>query len=423
MNIRSFTVGAALTLDELGRATLINRLGHFAAAGRATLEAAGFTLQSTRLSTQPVDLWLSLNQDMARTAAAVSSLSAQCKGARIDYCSLGTLQASDDWGSARELAEAIPSILKANDNLFASLQVGSVTSAGAVINLEAVKVAVRIILYLAHNTPDGFGNLRFAAAANCPPHVPFFPASYYAESNSNNGNPEFGLALEAADLAVRAFTDARTLDEARENLLGLLVEEAGRAGEVCAVIEAQHGYSFTGMDISMAPYPSQERSIAHALELVMGGDPLGGPGTLAAATFITGVLKDLRSRLPTIGYSGLMLPVLEDQTLADRAGEGLVTLDTLLLMSSVCGLGLDTIPLPGDISENVLASIILDTASLALRLDKPLTARLLPVPGKIAGEQAEWPDFPYFARGRVMNVPVGGSAQSLLLKGRSLRVV
>jgi uncharacterized protein (UPF0210 family) len=99
-----------------------------------------------------------------------------------------------------------------------------------------------------------------------------------------------------------------------------------------------------------------------------------------------------------------MLPVLEDQTLADSAAQGRVTLDTLLLLSAVCGLGLDTVPLPGDITLEELKRVILDMASLAVRLDKPLTARLLPVPGKVAGDPAEWPAFPYFARGRVMSI-------------------
>jgi uncharacterized protein (UPF0210 family) len=151
----------------------------------------------------------------------------------------------------------------------------------------------------------------------------------------------------------------------------------------------------------MAPYPAPERSIAHAIEMVS-GVPFGGAGTLAAAAFVTGTLREARDLLPTVGYSGLMLPVLEDQTLADSVADRRVTLDTLLLLSAVCGLGLDTIPLPGNVTTEELERIILDMASLAVRLDKPLTARLLPVPGKSAGDPVEWPDFHYFTKGRVM---------------------
>lgn len=397
MNIRSLTIGAELPTDEAARAILISRLADFARIGRAALEAGGFTVQYVRLSTQPLNEWLVPGENLAQRAAEVGKA---CARAGIDYCSFGTLQAQA--GTTPELQalwDTIPDMLIAADNCFASIQVGTRETAG--INLEAVQASARIIKALSERTEDGFGNLRFAAAANCPPHVPFFPASYYMPDERNSGAPEFGIALEAADIAVQAFRGATHHEEARSNLLAMLTDQAERVAQICARLSADSAYAFTGLDISMAPYPEQERSIAHALELVSGA-PLGGPGTLAAATFFTGALKEARSRLPTTGYSGLMLPALEDQTLADRAAEGLVTVETLLLLSAVCGLGLDTVPLPGEISERALGRIILDMAALAVRLDKPLTARLFPVPGKQAGEPAEWPHFPYFAKGKVM---------------------
>jgi len=403
------TIGAALPRDEAARASLIARLGEFARAGRAALEAAGFTVQTTRLATQPAERWLSVDDN---PLAVVSELYKLCEREGMDYCSLGTIQVRRGDAASLALIDALPPLILGVQNVFASVQVGNAESGGA--SLDAIRAAAACIKALAAGTPDGFGNLRFAAAANCPPHVPFFPASYYDEDERNAGGPEFGLALEAADVAVHAFSSAHSHEEARENLLGLLVEQGERAAQVCAGLGADHNYAFTGLDISMAPFPEPERSIARALEMLSGA-PLGTPGTLAAAAFFTGVLKEARRRLPTTGYSGLMLPALEDQTLAQRATEGLVTLDTLLLTSAVCGLGLDTVPLPGDISLHTLEKVILDMASLAIRLDKPLTARLLPVPGKRAGDPAEWPDYPYFARGRVMDVrDVGGEG---LIKG------
>ncbi len=392
-----------MPVDAEERRALIERLGAFAGTGKAALEAAGFTVQTTRLSTQPVERWLTPGDGVQAAVAEVGKL---CAESGLDYCSLGTIQSVSDVddGVVTALMDALPGLLLAVENLFGSIQVGGRRDGSGVISLEAVRAAARAIRALADGTPDGFGNLRFAAACNCPPHVPFFPASYYIEDERNSSGPEFGIALEAADLAVRAFEGARSHEEARGNLLALLADEGGRVAETCAAFGADAGYTFTGLDISMAPYPSADRSIGRALELVAGG-PLGGPGTVAAAAFVTSVLKDARALVPTIGYSGLMLPALEDQTLADRAGEGLVTLDTLLLMSAVCGLGLDTIPLAGDMSLKQLERVILDMATLAVKLDKPLTARLLPVPGKAAGDPAQWPDFPYFAKGRVMGVP------------------
>lgn len=92
------------------------------------------------------------------------------------------------------------------------------------------------------------------------------------------------------------------------------------------------------------------------------------------------------------GYSGLMLPVLEDPVLAARAAEGRFTVRELLLYSSVCGTGLDVIPVPGDSSAAELAALIRDVAALSVKLHKPLSARLFPIPGKKAGDTARFND-------------------------------
>lgn len=408
--------------DEEARASLIGWLGSFAQAGRAALEASGFTVQTTRLATQPLELWLEPGEAATST---VGRLSQECARAKIDYCSLGTIQAALDHDERLlALLDMLPALLKSEESLFASVQVGArgrMEGEVGGINLDALRASARIIRRLASETKDGFGNLRFAAASNCPPHIPFFPASYYVEDQHNRGEPEFGLALEAAGLAVKAFSEAQTLEQARQNLLALLREQASKAAEACMAIGSEYGYTFTGLDISMAPYPDPDHSIARALEMLSGA-PLGSSGSLSAAAFFTDILKEARKQLPTVGYSGLMLPAMEDQTLADRAGEGLVTIDTLLLLSAVCGLGLDTVPLPGDVAQEQLERIILDMAALAIKLDKPLTARLLPVPGKGPGEPAAWPDFPFFAQGRVMNLPGNGLAGQGLFSGNEMRL-
>jgi len=91
-----------------------------------------------------------------------------------------------------------------------------------------------------------------------------------------------------------------------------------------------------------------------------------------------------------IGYSGLMVPVLEDNVLAKRWSEGSYNADSLLAYSAVCAGGLDTIPLPGDISEERIGRILGDVATLAFKWHKPLAARLLPAPGRKAGERTEF---------------------------------
>jgi uncharacterized protein (UPF0210 family) len=117
--------------------------------------------------------------------------------------------------------------------------------------------------------------------------------------------------------------------------------------------------------------------------------------------------------------------VLEDSVLAKRAAEGILTIKDLLLYSAVCGTGLDTVPLPGDTTAEQIAPLLLDLSALALRLDKPLTARLMPIPGKQAGGATGF-DFAFFANSRVMsldsenlNDPLA-SSESFELRPRSV---
>ena len=139
-----------------------------------------------------------------------------------------------------------------------------------------------------------------------------------------------------------------------------------------------------------------------------------GLATLFAAAVVTRAIR--RTRVKRCGFSGLMLPLLEDSVLARRAQERPSSLHELLLYSAVCGTGLDTLPLPGDISESELAGIYLDVAALSVALQrKPLTARLLPVPGAVAGDPTRFA-FDYFSTSRVLTV-AGAGATGILERG------
>jgi len=122
---------------------------------------------------------------------------------------------------------------------------------------------------------------------------------------------------------------------------------------------------------------------------------------LAIAGLVTTVLKSLK--IKGCGYSGLMLPILEDFGLAKRTNAGLFNIDNILAYSSICGTGLDCIPLPGDISLKKISAILLDVASLSIKLNKPLSARLLPVPNKKAGQMTNFKS-PYLIDCRIIGV-------------------
>jgi hypothetical protein len=359
-------------LDGAGRALAVVKQalvddGHLVQTTRLALPALAATVAGAR-----------------QVGALAHALDKACGDRQIDYATIGVVRSTDP----AAFFDAIPDALGSTARIFAS---ALIAERGVGLSVPAVRHSARIIRRATALTADGFGNLRFAALANVPPGVPFLPAAYHA-----GGDPILAIGVEGAELAVAAFEQAASLQEGREILKAAIEREAARIASVAG--QAAGGVRMTGVDFSMAPYPTAARSIATVLERITGGR-VGEHATLGASAFLADSID--RASFARAGYSGMFLPVFEDAVLAARAAEGLFTVNDLLLWSSVCGTGLDTVPLAGDIDEESLAAILLDVGALALRLDKPLTARLMPIPGKHAGDPIAF-DFPYFAPTRVL---------------------
>jgi uncharacterized protein (UPF0210 family) len=420
MKIRALTFGAGLHERE-PRGALIATLGHAAGAARAAYADAGLEVQTVRLATPPLPQLLAAPGGAANPVRLAQDLEASCQEAGIGFCALGPVPA-ERAGASLSLIPRLPDVIAATTNVFASVQVGMAErnpdgSLTGYVNLGAVQRAAEAVRAISQGTPDGLGNMRFAALANCPPHIPFFPAAYYLPDADSR--PTLSLAIEAADLALAAFAAADTLAAAHDNLVRALEEASSRICPIAARIAGEYRLRFAGLDLSLAPTPGPEQSIGRAFERLAGA-PFGTGGTLAMAAFFTGALR--AAQVPRTGFSGLMLPVLEDDVLAASAAAGTIDVHSLLLYSTVCGLGLDTVPLPGAVTTAQLAGLITDMAALAVRLDKPLTARLMPVPGKAAGEAVEW-DFFSVGKGRVMAVRPhqgGGLLDAALQAGEML---
>jgi uncharacterized protein (UPF0210 family) len=358
--------------------------GHAASEVKSALTEAGYTVQSVRLAISPFPRVI--NGDPARLKQLALDLEAACFVHKIDYAALGPARPSD--GAA--MYQAIPAALEAAEHVFASAIIAD--PAGG-LNLPAVRWTAEVIQQCATIQANGFANLRFTALANVPAGSPFFPAAYH-----DGGQPVFSLGVEAAELAVTACAEATSLADARLRLVRAVEDHAQRLAKAAKRPGGIRGLRFGGIDFTLAPFPEAARSLGSAMERLT-GHPMGGHGTLAAAAFLADALD--RARIPSVGFSGLFLPVLEDSVLAARAAEGRLTVNDLLLYCSVCGAGLDTVPLPGAIDRETLGGILLDVGALSLRLNKPLTARLMPIPGKRAGDDIHF-DFPYFADSRVL---------------------
>ncbi len=398
MKIRSITffLDPHYPLDEQS----LKVSADFIRIARPAFVAAGYEVQSARMATVPFPRLLSERAPGA-LARLAQELEAAAQDAGYAYLSVGPALPGEEI-----CYELIPEGVAATQSAFFS---GMMTTPESKVSVAAVRKCAEVIQKVSLISPDGFGNLRFAALANVPAGSAFFPAAYH-----QGGEPLFALATEAADLAVTAFTGAASLEEGRKTMVNAIEAHARKLSEVSQAVEQQSGVKFGGIDFSLAPFPAEELSIGTAFER-LGVPGVGKHGSLAAAAILADTVD--QADFYRAGFSGLMLPVLEDSTLARQAADGVLGVKDLLLYSAVCGTGLDTIPLPGDTSIEQLTAILLDLASLALRLDKPLTARLLPIPGKSAGELTGF-DFAFFANSKVM--PLEARPLEGLLAGNEL---
>ena len=380
MKIRSITYfcNPKFPLEEKA----IQAAGTFLANAKSAYEVAGYEVQTVRLVVIPFPKLLG-EENINKLPELTGHIGHIAQELKIGYVSLGPA-----------LPEMPRSYEVISDAVFVSKNVffsGVMADKTRGLDLAAIRACADVIVKCAPIEPNGFANLQFAALANVPAGTPFFPAAYH-----DNDKPYFGIATESANLAVQAFENAKTIEEGRNNLVAEIEKHGKKLAEIAKTLKVK----FYGIDFSLAPFPDDAHSLGNAVEK-MGIPKIGLHGSLAAAAILTEAVD--RANFPHTGFSGFMQPVLEDSVLAKRAAEGTLTIKDALLYSVVCGTGLDTVPLPGDTTSEQLVPLLLDLSALALRLDKPLTARLIPIPGKKAGDETNF-DFSFFAQSKIMRL-------------------
>ena len=336
----------------------------------------GYEVQTVRLSTRPVldDL---AGWSPERLLRYAQELQRMLDDAGLSFCSLGPAQAARP-DFPLERVDLVADMLAATTAVNMTVQLATSEHAP---RLEAVLRCARVMKRLAEETPEGFGNFRFAALAYVKPGCPFFPSAYHDGPTSLSlGNQSVGV-VEKSLSPLRKANQPVDLEVASRHIRNALVENLTTVVALGQQYAMDQDMVFGGIDLS--PAPLGDDSIAGVLEM-FGYGHIGAPGTVAVAAALTHALKN--TGFPTCGYCGVMLPVLEDAVLGKRWREGLLHVHQLLLYSAVCGTGLDTIPLAGNTHEEEIARLLLDVATLAARLQKQLSARLFPVPGKQAGE-------------------------------------
>jgi len=342
----------------------------FLRRAKDTFEKAGYQVQTIRITTEPLVQYL---RSRYTNLTFFKSLDELAKKERFLF-NIGplTLKEPSDIGKV-ELLSQILSATRANASLVVADENG--------VHWNAVRVAAQIIKYVENHSPNGANNFDFAAVAMVPPNTPFFPGS-----NHDGPGHQFSVGWEAGNFVTDVLKEAKRDWPRAKTSLSEAFEQQGRFVDVIATqLEKDSGWKYMGLDPT--PAPNSDSSIGAAIEELTGAK-FGSSGTLSAAALITEAERSITAK--RVGYSGLMLPVLEDPVLAQRWAEGTYDLDSLLAYSAVCGTGLDAIPLPGDVSREQLERIIGDMASLAFKWKKPLTARLIPAPGKRAGDRTDF---------------------------------
>ncbi|QIR77009.1 DUF711 family protein [Sulfurospirillum diekertiae] len=345
----------------------------------------GYHVQSIRIVTNPFGEYLHTSsyhavlKDMQALATVLKSPS--MPKIRIRFA-IGEAKTEEEIALLPEMIKAFGDICNACVNI-------SVDELG-IVDRDLTLCCAKAVEEIGHITPRGEGNFNFTINYNCKSHIPYFPASYH---NSHDENC-FALGLETPDLLVEALKSLKK--EKNHNLKmqkSYAIMRDALQYHITEILDITHAYAhpyktnFAGIDTSAAP----SKNCASMVDVykLLGVPFFGAAGTLEASALLTKVFKAQKG-CELIGFSGLMLAVVEDQGLADATTRHEFDIRALLQYSAVCGIGLDTVPIEGDTSVEKIAAICADTGTLAFRLNKPLTVRLFPVPNLKAGDRTQF---------------------------------
>lgn len=383
--IRAVTV--FIDVDSSNYAAKIEDAQKFLAVAKAAFNRAGFEGAGGRITTQPFPVYTHGLKREDALGLIRKMREAASKGSSALDIGPAMMHDNDDTGPVALLTDILSANLGVNANLVVADEQG--------IHWRGVNEAAKLIKTVSQRSPHGDGNFSFGAIAMVKPYGPYYPGSYHLGPGH-----AFAVAMEGASVVADVFAHYHDPVEAERQLSKVFGQYTKQAEAVALQLALSTKWTYEGIDAT--PAPLGDRSIAEAIEAFTGA-PFGSNGTLTASRIITRAVQS--TTVKRTGYSGLMIPVLEDNLMARRWAEGTFNLDSMLAYSAVCAAGLDTVPLPGDATEQQIASILGDLASLAYKWDKPLAARLLPAPGKKPGERTEFTESDFLKNTLVQPLP------------------
>lgn len=251
------------------------------------------------------------------------------------------------------------------------------------INNYAVKKSSEIIKKSSFLSENGIDNFRLGVSLNIKPNTPFFPFSY------SNKVDSFSIALETTKELNNIIDDKFDNDyiKLKEDIIKEFSNDLTLINNTSSKVANELNMTYNGLDLSLSPYPDEDISVIEILNK-LGIDNFGSNGTQFLTSYLTSILKELiaTTEVKTVGFNGVMYSLLEDKLMCKSHNDGNFSIDSIILYSTVCGCGLDMVPLPHDILEEEIASMVLDVATTSIKLSKPLGVRVLPIPKKVSGE-------------------------------------
>jgi len=398
LDIRAITLGVSL-LDcasasgnqtrERIRAKLMRVAGPLVRIGQDIETEYGIPIINKRVSVTPIALVAGASDDVDYTPFA-RVLDEVAKDLGIDFVGgySALVQKGFSAGDTR-LIDSIPDALAGTDRVCSSVNVATTKNG---INMDAVRRMGEVVKATAQRTADrdGIGCAKLVVFCNAPEDNPFMAGAFHGvgegESTLNVGVSGPGVIKVALESHRGAGFD-EIADVIKNTAFKIT-----RMGQLVGMEAARRlGVPFGILDLSLAPTPEVGDSVARILE-EMGLESVGTHGTTAALAMLTDMVKKggVMASTHVGGLSGAFIPVSEDEGMVAAVRAGSITLDKLEAMTTVCSVGLDMIALPGDTSSSTIAAIIADEMAIGMVNNKTTAVRVIPVPGKKAGDWAEF---------------------------------
>jgi uncharacterized protein len=419
LDVRTVTMGIDLSPCaapdlEVFCARVRARLLHFAGRLKQVCEDVeqryGIPIVNRRIAVSPVAGVASAHSaegylELARTLDAVA------EEVGVDLVGGFSAQVQKGWTEgAKRLIGTLPEVLSSTKRVCASVNVGT-TAAG--INMDAILALGHVLKDAAERTRDhdGFGCAKLVIFANAPSDNPFMAGAFHGPGEPdcviNIGVSGPGVVKAAVEDLMAHALSPPTLGDIAEEIKSTAFRVT-RVGELIGrEVASRLGVAFGIVDLSLAPTPQVGDSVGEILQ-AMGVVRIGAPGSTAALALLNDAVKKGGSFASSSvgGLSGAFVAVSEDAALANAVQQGDLTLAKLEAMTAVCSVGLDMIAVPGDTDAETLAALIADEVSIGVINHKTTAVRVIPVPGKVAGDRAvfgglfgEMPILPIHAAG------------------------